>query len=139
MLSLDMVNDTTNGVLGHRNMIDTKNFKAKEFSCPCCGLNNMSQVMVETLQRIRDKVGKPIYITSGSRCPEHNADVCGKKNSAHLKGTAVDIAIKKADSRLRFDIIAYAISEGIDRIGIDDNMIHLDIQSTLPHRQMWVY
>ena len=138
MLSLDMVNDTTNGVLGHRNMIDTKNFKAKEFSCPCCGLNNMSQVMVETLQRIRDKVKAPIIITSGCRCPSHNDDVGGKKKSAHMKGTAVDIAVAQGNSRLRYNLISYAISEGIDRIGIYDTWIHLDIEPSLTHRQMWV-
>ena len=133
-----MVSSLTNGGDEDKDMQDTKNFKKSEFDCPCCGMNNMSQVMVNTLQRIRDKVKAPIIITSGCRCPDHNEDVGGKKKSAHMKGTAVDIAVAQGNSRLRYNLISYAISEGIDRIGIYDTWIHLDIEPSLTHRQMWV-
>jgi zinc D-Ala-D-Ala carboxypeptidase len=120
-------------------MKDTKNFKASEFACPCCGLNNMSQIMIDALQKIRDRVGVPMRINSGSRCSDRNKKDGGKPDSAHLKGFAVDIAVPKAASGLRYSIIAYALQEGIKRIGIGDNFIHLDIDPILAQNQMWIY
>lgn len=43
------------------------------------------------LDDIREKYGKPIYITSGYRCEKLNKKVGGKPNSQHLKAEAVDL------------------------------------------------
>lgn len=121
-------------------MVGTKNFKPAEFACPCgCNTNEMQQAFVEILQRIRDNVGSSMPITSGYRCPKHNSEVGGKKNSAHTRGWAVDIGIKKGDSSKRFKIIAYALQEGVRRIGIGDSFIHLDCDPDLPYGQIWLY
>ena len=119
---------------------DTKNFKASEFTCKCgCGSNNISQTLINTLQRIRDKLGLPITIKSGYRCPSHNKKEGGKANSAHVKGTAVDIKVNKTDSAFRYKLIAHALGEGINRIGIGTDFVHLDIDRGLPQYQIWVY
>ena len=115
---------------------DTKNFKFSEFACKCCGSNNISQTLINTLQRIRDKLGLPIIINSGYRCPTHNKAVKGKPNSAHVKGTAVDI--KVTDTGYRYKLIAYALAEGINRIGIYKDFVHIDIDRGLPQYQIWV-
>jgi zinc D-Ala-D-Ala carboxypeptidase len=134
-----MVNSLTNYENGERHMKDTRNFTSKEFQCPDCGLNNMSQTMINTLQKIRDRLGVPMHINSGSRCATRNKLDGGKPNSAHCKGFAVDIAVPKAASGLRYSIIAYALQEGIKRVGIGDNFIHLDIDPILPQNQIWIY
>lgn len=43
------------------------------------------------LQRIRDRLGKPITITSGYRCPALNKAVGGVTSSDHISGQAADI------------------------------------------------
>ena len=47
--------------------------------------------LVEQLQRIRDRYGKPIIISSGYRCDKLNRAVGGAKNSDHIFGAAADI------------------------------------------------
>lgn len=46
------------------------------------------------LDPIREKYGKPIYVSSGYRCPELNKIVKGSRNSQHLIGMAADIHAK---------------------------------------------
>jgi len=133
-----MINDNTLSP-GGVTMKASKNFTKKELACPCCNVNGMQQAFIEILQRIRDKVGEPMPISSGYRCAKHNTDVGGEKNSAHLRGWAVDIAISKKASGLRHKIVYYAMQEGIRRIGIGRNLVHLDMDVTLPSGQMWVY
>ena len=70
---------------------DTKNFKVSEFACKCCGKNEIQQVLIDLVQKIRDKLGAPIHINSGYRCPKHNAEVGGVKNSTHVRGLAADL------------------------------------------------
>jgi hypothetical protein len=43
------------------------------------------------LEPARRKLGKPIVISSGYRCPKLNAAVGGVPNSYHTRGMAVDI------------------------------------------------
>lgn len=57
-------------------------------------LDNLLNLIYYCLQPIRDKIGKPIIITSGFRCPKVNTLVGGKPNSQHLKGQAADFIIK---------------------------------------------
>ena len=42
------------------------------------------------MDEVRKLLGKPIYISSGYRCPEVNAAVGGSKTSTHLTGEAFD-------------------------------------------------
>ena len=47
----------------------SKNFTRKDFKCPCgCSRQMVDSELVEKLQTIRDKLGKPIKVTSGYRC-----------------------------------------------------------------------
>lgn len=41
--------------------------------------------------RLREHLGKPIIVSSWFRSPKLNVAVKGAKNSAHLKGTAIDL------------------------------------------------
>lgn len=71
----------------------TKNFTRLEFQCPCgCGQQVIDTELAEKLQLIRDKVKRPLKITSGYRCIAHNASksVGGSPNSKHRYGMAAD-------------------------------------------------
>ena len=47
--------------------------------------------MREVLDPVREKLGKPIIVDSGYRCPKCNAAVGGATQSQHLVGEAADI------------------------------------------------
>lgn len=47
--------------------------------------------LADYLDVIREKVGKPIMISSGFRCPMLNKAVGGVANSQHQKGLAADL------------------------------------------------
>ncbi len=57
-------------------------------------LDNLLNLICYCLQPIRDKLNRPMIITSGYRCPEVNMLVHGKSNSQHLKGQAADFVVQ---------------------------------------------
>ncbi len=57
-------------------------------------LDCMLDLIHYCLQPIREKIKKPMIITSGYRCPDVNRLVGGKSNSQHLKGQAADFQIR---------------------------------------------
>ena len=56
-------------------------------------LHNMIRVCAQ-LEKLRAYIARPIFITSGFRCPELNAAVGGVANSAHVRGLAADFVVK---------------------------------------------
>lgn len=108
------------------------NFNAKEIACKCCGKTHIDPEAMDALQDLRDLWGKPIRITSGHRCKDHNAKVGGKENSQHLK-LAFDCAIPTDEQG---DFAAMADGVGFTGIGVypKRGFVHLDMG---PHRQ-WV-
>lgn len=71
-----------------------KHFKVKEFAC-----KDGSQIvfvddyLYTILDILRNKLGKPVIITSGYRTPEWNAKCEGAKYSYHMRGMAADIRV----------------------------------------------
>lgn len=84
-------------------------FKEREFRCKCCGelppsaRANIEALVANVLDPAREKLGKPITVNSGYRCPKHNREVGGVKNSQHMAGEAADICCE--DNRLLKQII----------------------------------
>lgn len=56
-------------------------------------LDNMLELIVNCLQPIRDKLGKPMICTSGFRNNALNKLVGGVQNSQHTKGQACDFVV----------------------------------------------
>lgn len=54
--------------------------------------------LADYLDVIREKVGKPILISSGYRCPVLNKAVGGVANSQHQKGLAADLVCADMDA-----------------------------------------
>jgi zinc D-Ala-D-Ala carboxypeptidase len=118
----------------------TENFTDDEFKCPCCGqfIDSLPfRAFLAKLQDARNIAGTPFVITSGYRCPKHNAEVGGKADSSHLKGIAVDIRTHISPDR--FAIINGLIKAGFERVGIGSNFIHVDMDTVKPQRLMWIY
>lgn len=56
-------------------------------------INNLRHLCQTVLQPLRDKIGKPIVVTSGFRAPAVNAAVGGSSTSDHRFGLAADIHV----------------------------------------------
>lgn len=105
----------------------TPNFKSEEFTCKCgCGQNKINERFVERLQILRNKIGVPVNVTSGYRCPTHSVRVGGSYNDAHTVGIAADIY---ANGLTSVQLARVAEDLGFGGIGIiDDKCVHVDIR-----------
>ena len=112
----------------------TKNFARYEFQCPCgCGQQSVDTELAEKLQLIRDKVDRPLKITSGYRCITHNAAVGGSQNSKHRYGMAADWRTEnRSINPVALGILAQAV--GFGGIGIywhsRGAFVHADTRGT---------
>jgi uncharacterized protein YcbK (DUF882 family) len=68
------------------------NFSTSEFTCHCgCGKAIVQPSLIKALQNIRSRLGIPLTIVSGYRCPDHNKACGGATHSQHMAGTAADV------------------------------------------------
>ena len=71
-----------------------RHFHVREFACK----DGTQAIFIDEylwtiLDILREKIGKPVIITSGYRTPQHNAKVGGAKYSYHMRGQAADIIV----------------------------------------------
>jgi len=104
-------------------------------------IDNVIALCVNMLQPLRDKLGNPIRVTSGFRCPELNAhkDIGGAPGSQHTRGEAVDI---KVDSMTTQELFEFVISSGIvfdQAIQEYNDWVHLSYTTRRPNRQKAIY
>lgn len=99
--------------------------------------------LAEQLQKIRDRYGKPIIISSGYRCDKLNKAVGGAKNSDHRFGAAGDIHsvedTYEANKEL-WDVIMTMYTEGelalrqiIDEYHLD--WVHISVNNEFNKRK----
>lgn len=68
--------------------------------------------LAQTLQAIRDKLGKPIRISSGYRDPAYNKAIGGKPKSQHMEGRAADILVARTSMEVVHDLILEMYRKG---------------------------
>jgi len=98
----------------------------------------MDRDFLRLLDEMREYADIPFIIRSAMRCKRHNAEVGGVKNSAHLRGYAVDL--KVSGSRARFKIIDSALHFGVTRIGLYPHLphlIHIDVDPNKDPNVVW--
>ena len=112
-------------------------FNTLEFQCKCafsdCQYTIITPALPQILTLLRDKIMRPVQITSGFRCEKHNLAIEGHPNSLHKFGAAVDIAAHWSEMRW--------ISQGLNAIdvpgvGIGKTFCHIDLG--IPGRR-WTY
>lgn len=104
----------------------TRNFKSTEFDCKgkgCCSKTPLDIELIGYAQVIRNYFNKPVTINSGYRCPKHNKNVGGVKNSRHTQGMACDIVVKGIKP---IKVAQFAETIGIRGIGLYDSFVHID-------------
>ena len=122
---------------------DTKHFKRHSkydnIACPCdkCGGVGvgLSKGLLIVLEHLRAALGKPITVTSGYRCVEHNAKVGGAAGSKHLLGVAADIKVKgMSPTQVAKHLVALPYSNflgvGTYTRGNKGGWVHVDIGRT---------
>ncbi len=75
--------------------------------------DNLLNLIFYVLQPLRDRLGKPVIITSGYRCQKLNSHpkIKGAYNSNHLYGYAADIKVNGVNPRVLW---AYIKNSGIE-------------------------
>ena len=107
-------------------------FQRSEFTCKCgCGTNKVKQELIDTLNVVREKLGVPVVITSGTRCKKHNTKVGGVSNSNHMAGDAADIQAKGRDANTVWHTVYALWQQGklphLAGLGRYDTFTHIDI------------
>lgn len=113
---------------------DCPNFSRKEFICKCGGKHcagdtaEPGENLVRGLQKLRNATnGRPVIISSGIRCPKHNAAVGGVYNSHHLEGTAADFAVSGWRSDTTMQTVKNLGVSPKEMYAIDSAYVHITI------------
>jgi uncharacterized protein YcbK (DUF882 family) len=122
----------------------TKNFSDEELRCKCCDENLMDEDFLEKLQEVRDKYGAVMPVSSGYRCPIHNAKVSalGSMDGPHTTGRACDILVSGKNA-LR--LINISLDCGMQGVGIKQHgeyasrYIHVDDLTDGLRPHLWSY
>lgn len=103
-------------------------FGPEEFVCQCgCGMILVRDSFMDQLVKTRFRFDKPMIVTSGYRCPTHNARVSKTgTNGPHTHGAA-DFAVRGEDA---LTLVGIAHQYGFTGIGVCQKgaarFIHLD-------------
>lgn len=107
-------------------------FTLREFGCKgnnCCGGQNLiDHQFVTELDELRHRYGAPLKVSSGYRCPDHNAKVSSTgRTGPHVSGRACDFAVDRTNA---LKLLKLALEMGFTGIGIQQKgagrFIHLD-------------
>lgn len=106
-------------------------FSISEFACKghhCNCENQIDLGFVRELDELRHRYGKPLIVSSGYRCPAHNAKVSGTgRTGPHTTGKAADLLVDRGDA---FQLLRLAMGMRFTGIGLQQKgggrFIHLD-------------
>ena len=85
----------------------------------------IDQKLIHKLELLRAELKRPVIITSGYRCPKHNKEVGGVKNSQHILGKAVDVKVRGISPN-EFGKVAKKIGFGFVRVY--STWTHIDVR-----------
>ncbi len=116
------------------------NFKAEEFKCSHCGDNEIKEELLDKLQALRSRYGKPMRITSGYRCARHPIEAAKSAPGPHSSGLACDVGVEGADAH---KLLGLALDAGFKGIGVQQKgtgrFLHLDLLNAPNRPTVWSY
>ena len=117
-------------------------FKEQELACKCCGQlppfarENIEALVCVVIDPAREKLGSPIVVNSGYRCPKHNKEVGGATNSQHLLGQAADIRFQVSGFKIQ-DLAKAIVENGkYDQLILYPTFVHVSWKRTGQNRRM---
>ncbi len=119
-------------------------FTAAEFACHHCRQNLIDHQFVTELDELRHRYGAPLKVSSGYRCPDHNAKVSSTgRTGPHTTGRAVDLLVDRGNA---YRLLKIALEMGFTGIGIQQKgsgrFLHLDNLPNIPGQPrptLWSY
>lgn len=108
-------------------------FGRGEFICNCGGKYcsgfpaEMDAGLIRVADRVRGHFGVEAFVSSGVRCPQHNANVGGVADSRHLYGKAMDFCVS---GKTGAEVLEYVLKQPEIRYAydIDGRYIHMDVE-----------
>ena len=100
---------------------------------------NLHPDLVAVMGRIEARLKRSLTINSGYRDPQHNHDVGGVENSEHTYDPAEGVDVDCQNGSSCDQIVRAAMAEGIVRIGIGRNFVHIGISKDKPQNVIWNY
>ncbi len=121
--------------------IPVRNFTVMEFACPChrCRdeIPNINPLLLQVFQAVRNYWNLPITITSGYRCPPHNASVGGSAQSRHCDGEGGDgLYPSQISPRILGNVALIVLSQYVPEGGgliLYKTHFHIDIRPFEPY------
>lgn len=111
---------------------DIQYFRPEEFACKCDTYCDgwpaeLSEQLLRLADRVRAHFGAAAIVSSGLRCPAHNANVGGAAKSRHLSGKAMDFRIV---GKTAAQVLAYIQTQPEVRYAyaIDGQYVHMDVK-----------
>ena len=111
-------------------------FNRKNNDIPPSNLWENAVRVLQLVDMLRDKLGKPIRITSSYRSPAYNAGVGGAKRSQHLQFGALDIQCMGASPNKVHTLLKKWRDAGVFKGGLKQysTFVHFD---TRGHNTTW--
>ena len=81
----------------YKNSRASEHFAMSEYQCDCDGMycggfpELMEEALLAQVENLRNRLGRPVIITSGVRCTQRNHEVGGIEYSKHKIGCAADL------------------------------------------------
>ena len=101
----------------------------------------MDSQFLMMLDELREKLNKPLRVSSGFRCPSHNSKVSGTgETGPHTTGKAVDLAV---DRSFAYETLRASMAMGFTGIGVKQKgggrFLHLDTITEGLRPTIWSY
>ncbi len=120
------------------------NFSESELRCRCgCDTIKLDVQLMEVLQSVRTKHGKPMKITSGYRCDKHPIEAGKIKPGSHNTGSACDVQCTGRDA---YDLLKlFCADDRVKGIGVNQSgrhhkrYLHVDVITNSPRPNLWSY
>ena len=112
---------------------DFQLFTFDELACPKTQAHYFTMAFKTRLVELREKFGKPMFITSGSRSFEHNKNIGGHPRSLHVydhpardnQVGALAVDVRSNGAQYNYFLIKLALELGWS-VGVAKTFIHID-------------
>ena len=110
---------------------NVKYFSRSEFKCKCGRYCDgfpaePDKLLIEQAVTVREHFGAPVFVSSGVRCEQHNANVGGVEGSRHKSGKAMDFRVEGQSAKT---VLAFVKTLPNIRYAyaIDGSYVHMDV------------
>ena len=87
---------------------------------------SLTDLVENVLDPVREKLGRPIVVNSGFRCPVHNRAVGGATGSQHVKGEAADVTLVQGSGCRVNDLAKAIVANGTwDQLILYPTFVHV--------------